>query len=174
MTNLHGYDAFHTILTRLRDAVTLELQNRNALPKRTAILTGAIAWDECENCGLFALSAQRHYLSDTFPIEEVQVPVASIGPYQGAFLGCDMALQIVRCSPQPQGRDLAPSVEALDRSAQTIFNDAFTLLCVTTTQLQLMKKNNDIEDYLIRQCVYAGPEGACVGSELTFAVGVDF
>jgi hypothetical protein len=35
-----------------------------------------------------------------------------------------------------------------------------------------MKSAYDIFDYLVRPVLYAGPEGACVGSELAFTAAV--
>jgi hypothetical protein len=174
VTELRGYGATYTILDACRTAIITELSNRTGADVAHAnILTGAIAWDECDGtqCGQLALSAQRHYFSDTIPIEVVQVVMATYGG--GAFLTTDCAVQLIRCAPVPQGRAVKPADSALDASAHQVLDDGYSLLCAVTTQLQYMKDTDQIVDYLIRQLAFAGPEGACVGSELTFAVGVN-
>jgi hypothetical protein len=164
---LRGYDASYTILAAVRDACAVELQSRSAAPARISIVPGAIAWDDCDTCGLLALSTLRHFFTDQFPIEVV---TTDMGP--GTLQGSDMAIQMIRCAPTPPDGDLSPSVAALDASAHEVLNDAFSLICATHNQLQLMKTRDDIVDFMLRQVVYVGPEGACVGCELTFAVAV--
>lgn len=170
ITMLRGYGAFYAIMTLTRDAILVELQERNATPARSGIVPGAIAWDECDQCGLLALSGTRFYLTDSFPIEVATTE--QTGSRGGAWLGGDLVTQLIRCAPQPQGSGQAPSTSALDATAQLVLDDAYSVLCATTTTLQALYDQNLIIDYLVRQQMFIGPEGACVGSELSYAVGV--
>jgi hypothetical protein len=165
---LSGSLAAYTILAAVRDACVTALSS-NA-PARVSIVPGAIAWDNCDDCGVLALASTRNYLSDQFPNETVAN--TAIGPMPGAILCTDMVVQIIRCAPQPQQNQLAPSVSALDASAQVVIADAVVVLCTVIATLTTMQVNGDIEDFLIRQQPFVGPEGACVGSELQFVVGV--
>jgi hypothetical protein len=164
---LRGYGAAYTVMQRCRDAIMVELEQRNQKPARVGIVPGAIAWDECDQCGLLALSSTRNYLTDEFPIE-----VATTFQKQGAFLGIDLAIQLIRCAPTPQGTATAPSEQALDETAKLINDDAWSVMCATTTVLQTMLDANELIDYMVRQQIFMGPEGACVGSELQAAIAV--
>jgi hypothetical protein len=168
---LAGADAFYTVLTRVRDAMALALVNTpGGKPARVATVPGAIAWDECDSCGLLALALIRTYLSDDFPIELAQA--ASLSSTQGAWLCADMVVQVVRCAPQPVGDSLAPSSDALEQAARIVGADAYTAVCTVVGALQTMATANDIVDFLMRPQNIMGPEGACVGTELSFTVAV--
>jgi hypothetical protein len=168
---LSGSAAFYTILAQVRDALSLALVNTaGGKPKRVSIVPGAIAWDDCDTCGLLALALVRTYLSDEFPLES-SAP-ASVSGTQGALLCADFAVQSIRCAPQPQGTDLAPSVDALDLAGQIITADAYTLECTTLATLDTLLHSDGILDYLMRPITTVGPEGACVGTELGFTVAV--
>lgn len=163
---LSGPTAFYTVLTTVRDACKSALAAD--LPKTVTIVPGAIAWDDCDQCGLLALAESRHFLADEFPVEVT----TTMEPQPGAVLCADCVVQIVRCAPQPQGNALAPTSAAQDASAKQVTADAYNVLCATIGALEKLKVTGDIYDYLIRQQPFAGPAGACVGSELQFVVGV--
>lgn len=165
---LRGYGAFYTVLKTVRDAIVVELQKQQAKPERVSIVPGAIAWDECDQCGLLALTSSRFYLTDTFPIDVVTTEMK-----QGAFLAADLMVQIIRCAPTAQDTNSAPSVEALDNSAQQVLDDAFAVLCTTHTTLHTLLDTNQIVDYMMRQQLFVGPAGACVGSETIFTVAIN-
>lgn len=168
---LSGSGAFYTILQTVKAALIPAFVNSDGGSlNRVAIVPGAIAWDECDTCGLLALATVRTYLSDEFPIETAQ-PV-TVSNAQGALLCADMAVQAIRCAPTPQGNELSPSVLALEKSAQAVNSDAYTVMCTVLATLDTMSVQDDIVSYVIRPLNYVGPEGACVGSELTFSVAV--
>jgi hypothetical protein len=169
---LAGSDAFYTVLQQVRDVNATALVNTlGGAPARVGIVPGAIAWDECETCGVLALSLVRTFLSDEFPVETAES--LSTGSLQGALLCADMVLQVVRCAPQPDGvTAVAPAVAALDFAGRVIVQDAYTVVCTTLSTLNGLLSTGDIEDFLMRPLAVMGPEGACVGSELSFAVAV--
>ncbi len=158
-------DAFYDILDGIRQACTNDLAEVGDKPARSELVTGGIAWDDC--CGLLAVSAMRFYLVDQFPIDSnLSLPMP------GAIYTCDAAIQIIRCAPQPQGTELSPSVEALAASARQVISDARIVMCATIEQLDADRDSGTVVDYMIRQQVPQGPTGACVGSELTVAIGI--
>lgn len=168
---LTGYGAFYTVLRLVRDANVAELQRTDAgTPPRVAIVPGAIAWDDCsEQCGQLALSLNRFFLADQFPIELT----TTSGAQTGAILVADVSIQIIRCAPGVQGgSSLAPAIGALEASAKTVLDDAYAILCSTMTELQDLLDQQQIFDYLVRQQLVMGPEGGCVGSELLVAIGL--
>jgi hypothetical protein len=165
---LSGPNAFYTVLGTVRDANVAALRNSvGGAPARVGLVPGAIAWDNCDTCGLLALASVRNFLSDQFPIE-LTITTAD----QGALLCADLAVQIIRCAPQPQNNDVAPSVSALDESAHVVSADAYAVLCSTVDALNKLVASGDIVDFIVRQQVFVGPAGACVGSELSFSVAV--
>ncbi len=166
---MRGYGAAYAVLSGVRDAVSAELvAHGGTLPARVAIYPGTIAWDDCNQCGLLAVSSVRYFLSDKFPLE---VAVTDYGP--GSVFCADMAVQVVRCAPQPADGELSPPPAALERSAQQVNDDGYSIICATRAYLQALKDRLDIDDYMIRNLTFPGPEGACVGAELGFVVGFD-
>jgi hypothetical protein len=165
-----GYGGFYSILGSVRDAIVAEMNGRGIGMSRVAIMPGAISWDECEVCGMLALSITRFFLTENFPVE---VTTADHGP-TGPILGADLSIQAIRCAPQPAEGELAPSVSALNASSQEVLNDAWAVLCAVTTELASMEKDLEIAAWMIRQQMFVGPEGGCVGSDLAVAVGVEF
>ncbi|HEX9248497.1 MAG TPA: hypothetical protein VF856_03310 [Gemmatimonadaceae bacterium] len=158
---------FYAVLGRIRDANVVALRNIGNAPTRVGVVPGAIAWDDCDQCGLLALASARNFLSDQFPIE-LTVTTAD----QGAVLCADMVVQIVRCAPEPQGGETAPSVAALEASAREVIADATAVMCATIDVLNALSTSGDIYDFMMRGQMFVGPAGACVGSELQFVVGV--
>lgn len=167
---LFGPSAFFSVLTTVRDACVVALRDAGDTPTRVAIMPGSIAWDGCNQCGLLALASSRNFLSDQFPSEVTSPMMVNDTP--GALLCSDMAVQIIRCAPQPIGDALAPTVAALEASARLVSADAYAVMCGTVDALSKLLVNNDIVDYMVRQQFFVGPAGACVGSELSFVVGV--
>lgn len=166
---LRGYGAFYQLLTMIRTANVNELRNTPAgAPARVTIEPGAIAWDNCDQCGLLASSVGRYFYTTHFPIEVTTTDLDD----SGTTLAADIVIQIIRCAPQPGDNDLSPSASALEASAKTVMDDAFAVLCSTTTLLSSLRDDFVILDYLVRQQPVQGPAGACVGSELQVVVGI--
>lgn len=167
---LSGPGAFFSVLTTVRDVCVAALRDAGDVPKRVAIMPGAIAWDGCDQCGLLALASMRNFLSDQFPQEVTSPMMVSDTP--GAILCADMAVQIIRCAPEPIGDALAPTTAALEASARQVIADGYAVMCATVDALTTLLTNGSIVDYMVRQQFFVGPAGACVGSELAFTVGV--
>lgn len=157
---------WYTVAAALRDAVYAELTTK---PDRAGVVPAAIAWDECD-CGLLAVSVARVYPSDRFP-EEATTREATAG-CDAAWDVAELVIQIIRCAPNPGGQDLAPTVAALDASAQDVIRDAYETMLATTVTLCQMRADRDIVDYLIRTQDAQGPSGGCVGTELRALVGL--
>jgi hypothetical protein len=168
---LTGDGGFTQILATIRDACADALSDSRSI-SRVVIMPGAIAWDFCETyCGLLALSLNRMFYTDDFPIE-IAATSLSPGRAHGTILAADMVLQAVRCAPNPEAGDLAPTVSELESSSQLILDDAWTIFCTTSNTLADLEERGQILHHMIRQLTTVGPEGACVGSELSFVVGI--
>ena len=134
------------------------------------MVPATIAWDACE-CGTLAIAAQRFYLTMAFPTaaSDVQVTV----PCRSGFLAADLVVQVLRCAPQPVGTDLAPSCDALSISAEQVSVDAWTVMNTVQCLLDELRSTDQIVDYLVRNQLFAGPAGGCVGSELSITIAVE-
>ena len=160
-----GPDKWYTVAETIRAAVHAGL---TLAPQRSGVVPGGIAWDECD-CGMLAVAQNRIFLSDAFPSQ-------STAP---AGVRCDAAweigeysVQVVRCAPNPQGQSLAPTVAALDASAQETMRDAYEVMKAVSETLCIMHDDGDISDFLLLTLVPQGPDGGCVGVELGFVVGL--
>jgi hypothetical protein len=118
---------------------------------------------------MLAIASSRFYPSTIFP-EEDNTSSANCG--SAPFLALEFVVQILRCAPTPDARGNAPSCDALDAAAQVVLDDAYQVVCAVTQQLDFMIHNTEIEDYTIRQQLFSGPEGGCVGSNFEFTVGI--
>jgi hypothetical protein len=161
-----GYGAAYNLMTSVRDANLAELTNTSGgIPARVSIVPGAIAWDECDQCGLLAYAQVRTYLTNQLPLP------AATSDGVGSMLGVDFITQIIRCAPDPQGTNLSPSVAALDASARIVLDDSYAIMCSTISALIAARDTTfTIIDFLVNQQIFVGPEGSCVGSELSYTV----
>jgi len=138
-------------------------------PKRVGVVNGAIAWDNCDTCGLLAVGLTRCFLSDDFPVEAGVTPQ---GKCSSAWLCAQFSLQIARCAPSPDDQGNGPTVEELDASAQVVMGDAAIILPAIACALHQLADVDDIMDYVITQQPVVGPFGGCVGSQLDFIVAI--
>jgi hypothetical protein len=138
-------------------------------PERVGVVNGAIAWDNCDTCGLLAIGLTRCFLSDDFPAEAGATPQ---GKCSSAWLCGAFSLQIARCAPIPDEQGNGPTVKALDASAQIVMGDAAIILPAVACALHSLADVDDIMDYVITQQPVMGPLGGCVGSQLDFAVAI--
>ena len=150
---------WYTVAAALETAVYAELTTK---PDRHSVVPGAIAWDECD-CGLLAVSVAQIFLSNQFP-DQVAAP---------AGIRCDAAwevgefvIQVIRCAPNPEGDDLAPTTAALNASAQEVLQDAYEMLKAASETLCSMEDARDISSFMLRPRTAQGPSGGCVGNEL--------
>lgn len=155
---------WYTVAETVRLAIMAELTTD---PDRSSVVPGAIAWDECD-CGLLAISLARVHLSDQFPAQLT----TRVGACDAAWEVGEYVVQLIRCAPNPDGDDLAPTTSALDASAQEILQDAYELLKSVSEKLCEMKRDRDIIDFFLNPLTSQGPSGGCVGNELRFLVGL--
>lgn len=137
-------------------------------PGRSCVVPGAVAWDECD-CGLLAVTVNRVYPSEDFPVQ--QTAVVS-GQCTAAWQAGEIVLQALRCAPQPIGQDLAPSCAALNDSAAEVARDAHDVYSAVELALCQLKDAGQIAEYLMIGQTSLGPNGACVGSELRVLVAL--
>jgi hypothetical protein len=110
-------------------------------------------------------------LSEQFPAQQT-APVGSCGP---PWEVAEITVQIMRCAPVPNGtsQQLFPSADAEESSALLVRTDAAEVLNSVALKLCNMRDTtSEIIDYIIDTQAAAGPQGACVGTELKVRVGL--
>ena len=131
---LSGPLAFFEVAGRLLDATVVRLAAPTVTggagaPERACVTVGELADDECE-CGTLYVAIQRTYLSDQPPAEQAGFTAGGVGggsPCGPAYVVADLAVRVMRCAPSPDGRDLAPTCEALTASARQAESDALMI-----------------------------------------------
>lgn len=158
-----GPARWYTVGTYLVTAVRDGLSSK---PGRAGMVPGEIAWDACDCGGMLAVSLSRLYLSDTFPEETEAVNGACQPPYEvGQY-----TVAVVRCAPNPDGVEAAPPADELDTAAGLLLQDATEMLDAVSALLCRLKEEDEVLDYLVTPVEPVGPEGGCVGVNVTVRV----
>jgi hypothetical protein len=173
VTQLSGPAAFYTVASILVTGVSDELVGSlGGAVERAGVVPADIVWDDC-SCGLLAVTVNRFFLSDNFPSDTVTTGEIRIGPCDLPWVVGEIHLDVVRCAPLPSGEELAPSVEALDASAQVLISDASLALKRATEELCALKEDESIIDYVTGEQTAVGPLGDCVGTDLRLLVALE-
>lgn len=163
--SITGPTAFYQVASTVLDQVQQEVTTAGFQLHRTGIVPGRIAWDECE-CGTLVASLGRMWYSNNFP------EPATVSQCGAAIICGDITFQILDCAPQPKVGELAPTVTALDASAAEVMATAWIMMTTVACALTGLEDRWEIMGQLVQPLLVTGPEGACVGSEVTASVGV--
>lgn len=140
-------------------------------PPRSGVLVGDVAWDDCCN-GQLWVRVTRVFQSSTFPQEDISAQPCG-GPYAAQF-----ELGLLRCAPTITENG-APSVEALEASAQMTYYEAELLRRTVACSLTDWRKSyldpvfKAVTNGEVIDVSFIGAEGGCIGSQVTFVVGLD-
>jgi hypothetical protein len=163
---LTGTLRWYTIAKGINDAVYNGLTTK---PRRSGVVPGAIAWDECScDGGMLATSVAAVYPSEEPFNQQEEFPTNCYAPYEVARI----IVQVIRCAPQMDAQGNPPSVAALDASAQTLIQDSAEMINAALTQLCTWETGYDISAFLVSPVEPQGPEGDCVGNEMTVRVAM--
>lgn len=173
MAQLRGPTAFYQLSEILIDGISTVLTDSlGGAVARACVVPGEIAWDQCD-CGLLAVSVRRWFISDEFPEGAVGRGALRDSPCDQPWLVAELTIQVVRCAPSPQGNGMisVPCVD-LDQSAQVVISDAYVTITEVISILCEMKDTDQIIDYVVGDQVAVGPDGGCVGSELSLFISL--
>jgi hypothetical protein len=140
--------------------------------KRACVVPGNFAWDECE-CNTLAVVVRRWFLSDDFPTGAFGRGQIRSTPCNLPWLVGELGVIVLRCAPQPQGQDLAPTCAKLSDAANVYVGDAYTVLTETINVMCDWVATDRVVDYVLGDQEARGPEGMCVGTELTVSVAIN-
>lgn len=172
MTQLQGPTAFFDVasilLTNLQVALT---DVGSGSVERACVVPGQFAWDGCE-CGTLGITMTRFFLSDDFPTGAFGQGTIRSTPCNLPWIVGVLGVIVLRCAPQPVGQAVAPSCESLAGSAFNYARDAYAVMSETVATLCDLVQTDRIVDYIIGDQEQRGPEGSCVGTELTVSIAV--
>lgn len=134
---------------------------------RQCVVPGEIVWDNCQ-CGQLVIAESRRFPSNAFPLEQVD-HTAECG---AAWLVLDAKLNLTRCAPAIDVNGNPPKCVDLTASAKQLSKDMTDIRQAVECCLDGMYNANQIIAYELGAQEIVGPEGGCVGSELTIFIGV--
>ena len=159
-----GPTKFYLVAQAIHGVVEAALSNQI---NRSAIVPGAIAWDESA-CGLLATSIGPIFLSDRFP-----EPAESVIGYQcdAAWEVAQILVQVIRCAPQPADGQLAPKIAAQQAAAAIMAADAQEALKAISTWI-CQERSETIVDAIMGVIEPQGPDGDSVGIQVAVQVAL--
>lgn len=165
MAQMTFYEVAVSALTKLESVLSI-------LPGRSCVYPGEIAWDDCDCDGLLAASYARFFPSENFPAENVSEYVgAGCAPVYNAG---ELIIQIVRCAPGPDEDGAAPSCEALGSAARLLYDEGVLLRDTLANHLCALESDGLISARHMRDTVFNGPDGMCVGATTRAIIGLDW
>lgn len=170
---IRGQRGFYDVASILVTGIDDELRQSPAgRPDRACVVPGEIAWDGCD-CGMLAVSVRSWVLTDSFPDASEIGGALRAGPCEMPYIVAAMEIQIVRCSPSPDGVMLNVPCPELDVAAQILIEDAWLTVRRTTVELCELKSDEQIVDYVVAEQNTIGPSGGCVGTSLLVSVALE-
>lgn len=149
-----------------------------AVPPRSCVIAGGIAWDDCE-CGQLVVTIRETYPSTAFPQRIAESADATSQSRCGAPLKVfEFLVSMLRCAPTGHNEH-PPTCAELDQAAQVATIDAHAVrtgvFCCLRDLAQTRDEANakQIHDFTIAAHPMTGPAGACQGSELRVLVGIN-
>lgn len=132
------------------------------------IVPGEIAWDHCD-CGLFAQTITETYPSNSFPSPASDDRQTACGPNMFVV---NVSAVVIRCAPNPPDNATAPTCAALEDGAVQLECDRYALRRGVTCYLRSLRESYAIIDYAVSSVTATGPQGGCVGIEMSYRFAV--
>lgn len=164
---ISGQDRWYTVGRRMVDAVRTGL---TASVARAGLVPGEIVWDACSCDGALYVSTPRVFYSEAFPEpEEAPVSARCRAPYEVA----EFTVAVVRCAPTGDPAQNEPTADELDTAAGVLLQDAVNVLEALMALMCRMQDADEISDYLVSPAESNGPQGDCVGVDVTVRVALE-
>lgn len=162
-----------TVATQVLNVCAVALSGSSSGPvNRVGLFPGAeVPWDECE-CGLLALNVLNMYnsrggmLQSAGDVYQNCEPPVRVATFQ---------LTVARCIPVSAPNDVmqAPTTDEMIAAFAVQEEDAFLVWSATQCVLNQLDDptNPQVAAQLVNERISVGPQGGCVGTQLTFKVG---
>lgn len=146
---------------------------------RACVITGALAWDDCE-CSQLTVAITSNFPSSTFPTPAANTAAQFAGGRCGQpIIVYTLTATILRCVPVSDDSGRPPTCEALAASALAAVQDASAvrdgiLCCLSEMQREKDPVTNapTLSYFLSQSQDFVGPQGLCGGSAMTVQVGL--
>lgn len=136
-------------------------------PARAYVTTGQPAWDDC-CAGQLVVWWSRVYASSAgFP----DSALAAMGPCAGVVTGIEWNVEVMRCAPGNNANGKPPTLAQFAESARITHVDARAVWRGVRCCLQGMWDDRNWMSQINGQAP-SEPDGGCVGSKMTFTIGV--
>lgn len=170
--------AVFDIASHIKDCVLERLEmTSKGLPERACVISGELAWDECE-CGQLTVAIVSEYESNgtAIPRAGAENPGRrSCGP---PLYVANYVVTMLRCAPT--GTNTAPPTCAeLEAFARMSTEDAWAVrlgvICCLDEAISNRLPNGTklYRDFVVGTQTRIGPQGACGGSALPVSVTID-
>lgn len=170
--------AVYDIAVKIKECVLewLDITSKG-LPERACVISGELAWDNCE-CGQLTVAIENEFeaVATSVPRAGTETPGRrSCGP---PLYTANFTVTMLRCAPT--GTDTAPpSCEELEDFAKMATEDAWAVragvICCLDEAIRVRLPNGTklYRDFVVGTQTRVGPRGACGGSQLPVAVTID-
>lgn len=170
--------AVYDIAIKIKACVLERLEmTSKGLPERACVISGELAWDECE-CGQLTVAIANEYESNgtASPRAAAENPGRrSCGP---PLYVANYIVTMLRCAPIGTNTT-PPTCDELEAFARMSTEDAWAVragvICCLDDAISTRLPNGTklYRDFVVGTQTRIGPQGACGGSQLPVAVTID-
>lgn len=166
-----GANAIYDFEVDILECIRLKLiELGQPIPCRICVSPGETVWDDCGNGGQLIATTLNTYYSDVFPADVSEDITASTicGP---GMVVARISISLMRCVPTVKGTPpTAPTCEELAEVALLLNRDSYAMRNGILCCLSEQKRVFEIIDFRMGSTNAEGPEGGCVGNEITILV----
>lgn len=155
-------DLIHLTAQELIDCIcdALNTESECPCPCRTYVSVGRPAWDDCCEGQLVAW-LDRIYFHDNFPSQVTQAQIC------GTFLAGEFKIQRMYCAPTVKDDGSPPTHLELTESSRRVYQDLYIAMTALVCCLAQARRHRK---YVIGLGTTVGPEGGCVGWEISVTI----
>lgn len=162
---------FTNIVTGVGEAIYTEILATGGGPeiKRKCLLVpGQIVWDDCQ-CGQLAQTITSVFPSNSFPAPATDQRTTACGPY---MMVATVIVSMTRCTTVlAEGADPPRCVTLMDEAVK-LERDRYAMYHAAACALKSLRDVYQILEFAVGTATSVGPEGGCVGVELTYSIGI--
>jgi hypothetical protein len=170
--------AVYDIAVKIKECVLERLATTTeGIPERACVISGELAWDECE-CGQLTVAIQTE--NETNGTQQPRA--ASENPGRRAcgppLYEANYMVTMLRCAPTGTDTD-PPTCAELETFARMSTEDAWAVrtgvICCLDEAISARLPNGTrlYRDFVVGTQTRVGPQGACGGSQLPVSVVID-
>lgn len=176
-TNANPF-AIYDIAEHIKECVMAWLEiTTKGLPERACVISGDLAWDDCE-CGQLTVAINTEYEASATSTPRATTTTSGRRACGPPLYTVNYTVTILRCVPI--GTDTAPpTCEELEDFAKAATEDAWSvragvICCLDEAISQRLPNGTKLyRDFVVGTQTRVGPRGSCGGSQLPVSVTID-